>query len=98
MDGIVIKRGKYFYIANDAGNAPGHKVDVYGLYYNDTRVLSPYTVVIDPGTVNVTASSARTGDSSRVVLLADEVNSLASPPREIVIERRAIIRDGLIER
>lgn len=70
----------------------------YGLYKGDTRVLSHYKLRLEPGPLNVTASSMKAGDSGRIVMLADTVTSLDSPPREVVMERRLLVRDGFIER
>lgn len=94
----VIKHDKYFFVSTDSGDAPGTAGDAYGLYMGDTRIMSHYILRVDPGTLNVAVSSSRLGDAGRVVLLADELNSLESPPREVVVERRPLIRDGFIER
>lgn len=94
----VIKHNNYLFVSTESGDAPGHIGDAFGLYLGDTRVLSRYTLQLEPGNLNVTASSMRAGDSGRIVLLADEINSLHSPRREVVIERRPIIRDGFVER
>lgn len=109
----VLKHGHYFLIATKSGNVPpdvaadvpgdasGSASDgtpkAYGLYMGDTRVLSHYVFRLEPGPLHVTASSMNGGDSGRIVMLADTLTSLDSPPREVVVERRPLIRDGFIE-
>src|SRR5690606_41552876 len=62
------------------------------------RVLSRYVVGVTPGTLSATTVSFRAGDSGRVVLLADRLDSLTDPPRQVVVERRPVMADGMCER
>lgn len=94
----VMKRDAYFFVADESGHAPGGDGDPCGLYFGDTRVLSRYVVAATPGSLNVTAASFRGGDRGRVVLLADELDSLHDPPRQVVVERRSVLADGMFER
>lgn len=94
----VIKRDACFFVADAAGQAAGTSGDACGLYFGDTRVLSRYVVGVTPGTLSATTVSFRAGDSGRVVLLADRLDSLTDPPRQVVVERRPVIADGMYER
>src|SRR5690606_33042331 len=84
----VIKREACCCVADAAGQAAGTSGDACGLYFGDTRVLSRYVVGVTPGTRSATTVSFRAGDSGRVVLLADRLDSLTDPPRQVVVERR----------
>lgn len=94
----VMKHDAYFFVADAAGQAAGTSGNACGLYFGDTRVLSRYVVGVTPGTLNPTTVSFRAGDSGRVVLLADQLDSLTDPPRQVVVERRPVIADGMYER
>ncbi|MFS8628581.1 MAG: glycogen debranching N-terminal domain-containing protein [Limnochordales bacterium] len=94
----VMKRDEYFFVADEAGEAGGGIGDAYGLFFGDTRVLSRYRVGIRPGTLSATTVSFRAGHGGRVVLLADGVTSLHGQRREVVVERRPVLADGMFDR
>lgn len=94
----VMKRDAYFFVADVSGQAAGSSDDAYGLFFGDTRLLSRYRVDVRPGTLNATTVSFRSGHAGRIVLLADEMTSLDSPARQVVVERHPVLADGFFDR
>src|SRR5690606_25776030 len=94
----VVKRDACCFVGVVVGQAAGACGDACGLYCGDTRVLSRYVVGVTPGTLSATTVSFRAGDSGRVLLLADRLDSLTDPPRQVVVERRPVMADGMYER
>lgn len=93
VPGIVIHEGNAFFICDSMGNV--QKDTEQGLFYQDTRFMSQYDLILN-GEVPVLLSSRQVDYYSSVHYLTNP--SLAGIPRDgLLIERNFFVGDGLHE-
>ena len=99
VDAVVLKHGRVFMLANDAGDVPWRRPHGYGLFVGDTRVLDGFVLELDGQPPIVLSASDTRGFEARHDLTNPELPRPGAGPlpcNSIAVRRERLIRGDVV--